>query len=174
MRHPEDPTGLAAESNAFRYVPLRAVLLCRGSGPDASDAAVACALAAAAALGVDVIVCDDAGLQARAAAASGPPDSPWVAAPRAVDAATAAPTARNPGPVGPGAGREPGLDKVRFLGTVEDVTRLAAHDAGWWVDDVSVAADPGREVLRWVREQAVSERLHRHGNITGRRRGLGR
>jgi RHH-type proline utilization regulon transcriptional repressor/proline dehydrogenase/delta 1-pyrroline-5-carboxylate dehydrogenase len=174
MRHPEDPTGLAAESNAFRYLPLRTVLLCRGTGPDASDAAVACAYAAAAVLGVEVEACDEAGLHARAAAAAGPRESPRAAAPGAVDAAPTASTGRDPGPVGPDAGREPGLDKVRFLGMVEDATRLAAHDASWWVDDVAVAADPGREVLRWVREQAVSERLHRHGNITGRRRGLGR
>jgi hypothetical protein len=66
------------------------------------------------------------------------------------------------------------LDKVRFLGGVAAATRLAAHDAGWWVDDIPAAAAPDREILRWVREQAVSERLHRHGNITGRRRGLGR
>jgi hypothetical protein len=72
------------------------------------------------------------------------------------------------------AGPDLSLDKVRLLGAVDDATRLAAHDAGWWVDDIPVAADPGREILRWVREQAVSERLHRHGNITGRRRGLDR
>src|SRR5205823_4179715 len=43
MRHPEDPTGLAAEGNAFRYRPLRSVLLCRGAGPGASEVALACA-----------------------------------------------------------------------------------------------------------------------------------
>ena len=37
--------------------------------------------------------------------------------------------------------RWPG-DKVRFLGAVGDATRLAALDAGWWVDDIPVAADP--------------------------------
>jgi RHH-type proline utilization regulon transcriptional repressor/proline dehydrogenase/delta 1-pyrroline-5-carboxylate dehydrogenase len=125
MRAPQDPTGLAAEANAFRYRPLGSVLLDCGPGASAADAA--CAQAAAAAVGVEV-----------------------VETPR------------------------PGLDKVRFLGGVDDATRLSAHDAGWWVDDIPVAADPEREVLRWVREQAVSERLHRHGNVTGRRRGLGR
>jgi RHH-type proline utilization regulon transcriptional repressor/proline dehydrogenase/delta 1-pyrroline-5-carboxylate dehydrogenase len=125
MRAPQDPTGLVAEANAFRYRPLGAVLL--ECGPGASAAEAACARAAAPAVGVEV-----------------------VETPR------------------------PGLDKVRFLGGVDDATRLAAHDAGWWVDDIPVAADPEREVLRWVREQAVSERLHRHGNVTGRRRGLGR
>jgi RHH-type proline utilization regulon transcriptional repressor/proline dehydrogenase/delta 1-pyrroline-5-carboxylate dehydrogenase len=125
MGVPQDPTGLAAEANAFRYRPLGSVLLAVGPGVSASE--VACARAAAAAVGVQV-----------------------VETPR------------------------PGLDKVRFLGPVDDPTRLAAHDAGRWVDDIPVAADPRREVLRWVREQAVSERLHRHGNVTGRRRGLGR
>jgi RHH-type proline utilization regulon transcriptional repressor/proline dehydrogenase/delta 1-pyrroline-5-carboxylate dehydrogenase len=137
MRAPQDPTGLAAEANAFRYLPLQRVLLWRG--PGVSEAAVACARAAATATGVELI---------EASHLPGPPDSS--------------------GALGPG------VDKVRLLGAVDDATRLAAHDAGWWVDDIPVAADPSRELLRWVREQAVSERLHRHGNITGRRRGLGR
>ena len=42
---------------------------------------------------------------------------------------------------------------------------LADLDAGQWVDATPVVADPGRELLRWVREQAVSETLHRHGNL---------
>jgi RHH-type proline utilization regulon transcriptional repressor/proline dehydrogenase/delta 1-pyrroline-5-carboxylate dehydrogenase len=124
-RQPKDPTGLLAEANAFRYRPLRCVLLHRGSGT--SEGEMACARAAAAAVGVQVV--------------------------------------EAPGPE---------VEKVRFLGEVDAATRLAAHDAGWWVDDVPVTADPGREILRWVREQSVSERLHRHGNVTGRRRGLGR
>ena len=47
-----DPTGLTAEANAFRYCPLARVVLCRGSG--VTDALMACARAAAAAVGVDV------------------------------------------------------------------------------------------------------------------------
>ncbi len=73
----------------------------------------------------------------------------------------------------PGTG-ELEVDKVRLLGAVADSTRLAVLDAGRWLDDVPVAADPRRELLRWVREQAVSETLHRHGNVTGRRTGLPR
>jgi RHH-type proline utilization regulon transcriptional repressor/proline dehydrogenase/delta 1-pyrroline-5-carboxylate dehydrogenase len=69
---------------------------------------------------------------------------------------------------------EPGVDKVRLLGQVDESVRLEVLDSGWWVDDTPVASDPGREVLRWAREQAVSESLHRHGNVTGRRRGLPR
>jgi RHH-type proline utilization regulon transcriptional repressor/proline dehydrogenase/delta 1-pyrroline-5-carboxylate dehydrogenase len=69
---------------------------------------------------------------------------------------------------------EPGVDKVRLLGHVDGSVRLALLDSAWWVDDIPVASDPRREVLRWAREQAVSESLHRHGNVTGRRRGLPR
>jgi len=63
-------------------------------------------------------------------------------------------------------------EKVRFLGEVDDADRLAAVDAGLWVDEAPIAADPNREVLRWVREQAVSESRHRHGNVTARRPGV--
>ena len=134
MRVADDPTGLAAEANSFRYRPLRSVLVCRGAG--VTDAEIACAEAAASAVGVRVETRPEAEV-----------------------------TARVPGRT---------FDKIRLLGEVDATTRLAAIDAGWWVDDIAVAADPRREVLRWVREQAVSERLHRHGNVTGRRRGLPR
>lgn len=64
------------------------------------------------------------------------------------------------------------FDKVRLLGDVDDRVRLAAIDAALWVDDTPVARDPAREMLRWAREQAVSESRHRHGNVTPRRPGL--
>jgi RHH-type proline utilization regulon transcriptional repressor/proline dehydrogenase/delta 1-pyrroline-5-carboxylate dehydrogenase len=66
-----------------------------------------------------------------------------------------------------------GVDKIRLLdpAPTADVLR-AAHATGLWVDTTPVAADPRRELLRWVREQAVSESRHRHGNLTGRRPGL--
>ena len=59
-------------------------------------------------------------------------------------------------------------DKVRFIGLPDPELLLAAHDAGVWVDTVAVVADPRLEVLRWVREQALSETRHRHGNISAR------
>ena len=64
-----------------------------------------------------------------------------------------------------------GVDKLRLLVADEDARRLA-HGTGAWVDDLPVAAQPEREMLRWVREQAVSESRHRHGNVTARRPGL--
>jgi RHH-type proline utilization regulon transcriptional repressor/proline dehydrogenase/delta 1-pyrroline-5-carboxylate dehydrogenase len=63
-------------------------------------------------------------------------------------------------------------DKLRILDRVDDDTRRAAHRRGLWVDATPVVADPARELQRWVREQAVSESRHRHGNVTGRRPGL--
>ncbi len=140
MRVAVDPTGLAAEANAFRYRPLRRVLLWRGDG--VTDAEVACTRAAAAAVDATVEVVDEPSIGRRLG--------------------------------------EAGVDKLRCLGTGSGsgagsaAARLAALDAGWWVDDIPVAADAAREVLRWVREQAVSETLHRHGNVTGRRPGLSR
>jgi RHH-type proline utilization regulon transcriptional repressor/proline dehydrogenase/delta 1-pyrroline-5-carboxylate dehydrogenase len=65
-----------------------------------------------------------------------------------------------------------GCDKLRIVGPVPQATLQAAHSAGLWVDTTPVAAAPERELLRWVREQAVSESRHRHGNVTGRRPGL--
>ncbi len=103
-------------------------------GPGVGDAELACARAAAAAVGVSVDVVDEGALAALA----------------------------------------PDVDKVRLLGEVADSTRRAVLDTGVWVDDIPVAADARREVLRWVREQAVSETLHRHGNISDRRPGLPR
>ena len=66
----------------------------------------------------------------------------------------------------------PGTDKLRLLGRPGPDTLRAARGGGLWVDTTPVAADPARELLRWVREQAVSESRHRHGNVTGRRPGL--
>ncbi len=122
MSAPFDATGLKAQSNVFRYRPLRQVEL--RVGPGATNGDVQRARAAATAVGARTDL----------------------------------------------TGEIP--EKVRFLGEVDDADRLAAIDAGLWVDDAPVAADPRREVLRWVREQAVSESRHRHGNVTARRPGL--
>ena len=65
-----------------------------------------------------------------------------------------------------------GFDKLRITGPVDRARLAAAHATGVWVDTTPVAADPGRELLRWVREQAVSESRHRHGDVTARRPGL--
>lgn len=140
-----DPSGLAAEANVLRYVPITRVLL-RASA-SVTDHELRLVLAASRAIGVDtevsspvirasldVIVEDDETLATRLEVVSG-------------------------------------FDKLRLLGAAGDRLRLAAHDAGLWVDDVAVVAHPTLEALRWLREQALSETRHRHGNITGRQVG---
>ncbi len=62
--------------------------------------------------------------------------------------------------------------KCRVLGKVPDAVLLALLDAGAWLDTRPLAADPAVEVQRWVREQAVAETLHRHGDPSPRRPGL--
>ena len=137
-----DASGLAAEANVFRYRPLRSGLL--RVGEDASDREAELALAAARAVGVTVAVTSSRELTLRARVTVEDED-----------------TLRQ---------RLKGVraDKLRLLGSAGADLRLTAHDEGLWVDDVAVVGDPRRELLRWTREQALSETRHRHGNITGR------
>jgi RHH-type proline utilization regulon transcriptional repressor/proline dehydrogenase/delta 1-pyrroline-5-carboxylate dehydrogenase len=142
---PSDPTGLAAEANVLRYRPLPRVLVRAGVG--AGDRDVALALAAARATGVAVEV-------------SSAVPRPEVGAHTVEDEAA---LAARLGDVR--------VDKLRFLDRPGDALRLAAHDAGLWVDDLAVVAAPRIEALRWAREQALSETRHRHGDLTGRHKG---
>ena len=57
------------------------------------------------------------------------------------------------------------VDRLRLPnGAATDVLR-AAHGAGVVVDDQPITGDGRVEVLRWVREQAISRTLHRFGNL---------
>lgn len=56
------------------------------------------------------------------------------------------------------------VDCVRLLGEVDVAERRALHAAGISVDDTPVVPHGRIELLRWVREQVVSETRHRHGN----------
>ena len=60
------------------------------------------------------------------------------------------------------------VDKIRFVGSVTDSLRLAAHDAGLWVDDLPAVPVAELELRRWTREQVVSETRHRHGDLSTR------
>lgn len=57
-------------------------------------------------------------------------------------------------------------DKSEFLRTVEppsDAILVAAHAAGLnWID-APLVADGRTELVRWVREQSLSQTLHRYG-----------
>ncbi len=142
---PRDPSGLLAEANVLRYRPLRTVLL--RAGAEVSDEEVSLALAAARA--VDVAVTISSPTERGVGGAIVVEDESTLAARIGLVSA----------------------DKVRLIGAAGNALRLAAYDSGLWVDDLSVVGHPGRELLRWVREQAVSETRHRHGNVTGRHPG---
>jgi RHH-type transcriptional regulator, proline utilization regulon repressor / proline dehydrogenase / delta 1-pyrroline-5-carboxylate dehydrogenase len=149
---PTDPSGLAAEANVLRYQPISDVLL-RLSAVAPLDLDLA--LAAARAVGTAVTVSiDPADAQELDGVAGDKGARPVVETETELAARL-----------------RPGLTtKLRLLGVPSAELRLAAHDAGLWVDDSPVVADAGLEALRWVREQAISETLHRHGNLTGRYR----
>ncbi len=137
---PSDPSGLGAEANLFRYRLLERVLL--RAALDVSDADLGLAVAAGRAVGVDVEV-------------SSPVQRPHVD----IVEDDAALVRRL---------KELRVDKIRLGGNAGAGVRLAAHDAGLWLDDTSIVGHPQLEALRWVREQAISLTRHRHGDITGR------
>jgi RHH-type proline utilization regulon transcriptional repressor/proline dehydrogenase/delta 1-pyrroline-5-carboxylate dehydrogenase len=146
---PADPSGLASEANVLRIRPLHSVVL--RAGAEVPDAEVAVALAAGRAIGVAVTL----------SSPTARPDltGPWVT-PSEVTVEDEDALVDRLGRLRP--------DKVRLLGAASDTFRLAAHDAGIWLDDVGPVAHPLLEALRWAREQALSETRHRHGDLTGR------
>ena len=159
---PSDPSGLASEANVFRYRPLRQVLL--RVGVDATDREVSLALAAAGVLGVRVTVSSARELTSvtgvrELTSVSGVRELTSVSGVRVTIEDDQSPAVRI-GAVS--------ADKMRAIGGISDQLRLAAYDAGLWVDEIAVVADPRIELLRWAREQVTSETRHRHGNITGR------
>jgi RHH-type proline utilization regulon transcriptional repressor/proline dehydrogenase/delta 1-pyrroline-5-carboxylate dehydrogenase len=149
---PADPSGLASEANVLRVRTLRAALVRAGQG--VPDAEVALALAAATACGVAVTV-------------STPLPRPELTQLVAGAGAGATVTVEDEDALAQRLGRLR-VDKVRLLGPAGAAFRLAVHDAGIWLDDVAVVDHPDLEALRWVREQALSETRHRHGDLTGR------
>jgi hypothetical protein len=74
---------------------------------------------------------------------------------------------------------------VRVIGTVPSEVLASLYERGCTVDRSPVVPHGRIELLRWTREQATSETLHRYGNLRApnrsaadapqarRRRGLG-
>jgi RHH-type proline utilization regulon transcriptional repressor/proline dehydrogenase/delta 1-pyrroline-5-carboxylate dehydrogenase len=139
LSRPSDRSGLAAERNEHRHVPLPLVVLRVEDGADPVD--VELCLLAAATTGTTVAI-------SRAA------DEPvehlieqWGAS-------------------GPGmAGTKQRPDRLRVLGPVPERLRRAAAEAWIALDDRVPVADGRVELPRWCREQTVSRTAHRHGNI---------
>lgn len=62
------------------------------------------------------------------------------------------------------------IDRVRVLGGATDVLRRGVHAAGVTLDEEPLTEHGRVELLHWLREQAVSETLHRFGTLTSRAR----
>jgi RHH-type proline utilization regulon transcriptional repressor/proline dehydrogenase/delta 1-pyrroline-5-carboxylate dehydrogenase len=56
------------------------------------------------------------------------------------------------------------VDKVRLLAAPGELG-LAVIDAGFTLDTLGIVFDGELELLRWTREQVISETRHRHGNL---------
>ncbi len=57
------------------------------------------------------------------------------------------------------------VERVRVVGSVDDVVRRAATGAGTHLDTDPVTDDGGVELRRYLREQVVTRTLHRFGNL---------
>jgi RHH-type proline utilization regulon transcriptional repressor/proline dehydrogenase/delta 1-pyrroline-5-carboxylate dehydrogenase len=142
-----DPGAIRGERNAFLYRPVRRAIARAGAQGAVSLAQV---LLAAGAAGVPLTV-------------SLPPDArPWprLAGCDGVDLVVEAEAGfveRLSHPAG--------AERVRVWAAISTAARAAANGAGLTVVDAPVVAS-GRLELRWyLREQAVSRILHRHGNV---------
>jgi RHH-type transcriptional regulator, proline utilization regulon repressor / proline dehydrogenase / delta 1-pyrroline-5-carboxylate dehydrogenase len=58
-----------------------------------------------------------------------------------------------------------GCARVRLLSPIGERTRAAIHAMGICIDDAPMTSDPAIELPRWLREQAVTKTLHRHGHL---------
>ena len=135
----DDPSGLRAETNRFRLRALRRVVVRIGGEVD--PAALRFALAVARVVGVDVAVSTPTGVEGVGDTARIEDDQRFI---DRLGTLTA--------------------DKVRLLGGPAEVG-LAVIDAGLTLDTLGIVFDGELEVLRWTREQVISETRHRHGNL---------
>ena len=58
-----------------------------------------------------------------------------------------------------------GVERLRLLGRLDPLIRTAANDSGIHIADNAVTAEGRIELLHYLREQAISSTLHRHGNV---------
>ena len=58
-----------------------------------------------------------------------------------------------------------GAERLRLLVPCDDALRRAAHASGIAVDETAVTHDGRVELPCWLREQAISRTMHRHGRI---------
>ena len=62
---------------------------------------------------------------------------------------------------------ESGVERLRLLAPCDDSVRAACHRADVAVDETAVTHHGRVELPCWLREQAISRTLHRHGRVPG-------
>jgi RHH-type proline utilization regulon transcriptional repressor/proline dehydrogenase/delta 1-pyrroline-5-carboxylate dehydrogenase len=135
----DDPSGLRAETNRFRLRALHRVVV--RIGEEVDPAALRFALAVAQIVGVTVTVSARAPIEGYDETATIEDDQHFIDRLSTVTA-----------------------DKVRLLAG-PGVVALAVIDSGLTLDPLEIVFDGELEVLRWTREQVISETRHRHGNL---------
>jgi RHH-type proline utilization regulon transcriptional repressor/proline dehydrogenase/delta 1-pyrroline-5-carboxylate dehydrogenase len=58
-----------------------------------------------------------------------------------------------------------GVDRVRLLSPLDPAARTVLHEANIPIDDAAPVDDGHLELQHWVKEQAVSRTMHRHGRL---------
>ena len=145
-----DPSAVLGERNVFRYQPCSPMLLRAAGGADL----------------VDVLLCAAAALSAGVAFVLSVTERVHAALPvlgrlprvsTAVEDAAAA------------AARVSASARVRVIGSIEPELRAAAEDALVHVAAAPVLLSGRFELLAYHREQSLSHRFHRYGNLAGER-----
>ena len=158
----EDPSGLRAERNDFRLRALRCVALRFLAPPDPLALGVAFGIARELGVALDCSADSDYDYDGLPSAITIESDQAFLSRLTRVRA-----------------------DRVRLVGFTSRRTevnesgasgslRLGLLDTGHEVDVEPLCAFGDIELLRWTREQVVSETLHRHGNVTSRGAGAGK
>jgi RHH-type transcriptional regulator, proline utilization regulon repressor / proline dehydrogenase / delta 1-pyrroline-5-carboxylate dehydrogenase len=135
---PIDRSGLRAEANVFRYRPVARVLVRVGADTTASD--VSSLRTAATVAGVPVEI-------------SGPPGGRAPVDVVEDDGALLRRLATS------------GAERLRLLAPCDDAVRAASHDADIAIDETPVTHHGRVELPCWLREQAISRTVHRHGRV---------
>lgn len=141
FRHDTDATGLRAERNSFGYRPYTGGVVVRAA--PGFDRAVIESCRVAAGLAATPITVTSAAAGAGVDVVED--DDAFRARLRTIAAG-----------------------KVRVLGYPDGTFGLDVLASGAAYDDVAFVGDPRVELHRWVREQAISETRHRHGNLIDR------
>ena len=137
---PLDRSGLRAEANVFRYRPVGRVVVRVGADTAAGD--VTSLRTAATVAGVPVEI-------------SGPPGGRAPVDVVEDDGALRRRLAPS------------GAERLRLLAPCDEGVRAACHEAGIAIDETPVTQHGRVELPCWLREQAISRTLHRHGRVPG-------